>query len=106
VGDPVEQNGYTWTTTALYLRGNGLIRRSAEFHDADPRGNVGVLTNRPSAAGVSAYSLHDRFDVLRSAQGSAAPQWRPAAGRADAGRLAGRRWLWRPANTSAAYRFS
>ncbi len=84
-GDLVEQTsingGTTWTTSALYLRGLGLIRRrnvatsADEYHHFDLRDTVQLITD--SNGTVKLSELYDRFNVRRYAvSGGAFSQWR------------------------------
>jgi YD repeat-containing protein len=77
-GDLVEQvsdlSGAMWQTSALSLRGLGLVRRNSEFHHFDILGAAGVITD--GNAVVLSDNLYDAFGVQRYAQGQALTPWR------------------------------
>jgi hypothetical protein len=77
-GDLVEQvsdlSGAMWQTSALSLRGLGLVRRNSEFHHFDILGAAGVITD--GNAVVLSDNLYDAFGVQRYAQGQAQTPWR------------------------------
>lgn len=90
-GELVEQTstlaGGTWTTSALYLKagsgcGTGIIRRNAEYHHADIRGNINLVSG--SGAAVLATRISNTFGVQQYVGGSAQTHWITNSVAADA----------------------
>jgi YD repeat-containing protein len=66
--------GDTWTTSAQYLQGRGLVQRNAEFHHPNISGVNAVITG--STGAVLSSNLYDQFGVQQATQGQAQTPYR------------------------------
>ncbi len=66
--------GSSWTTSAQYLRGNGLVGRNGEYHLPDINGVNAVITSTTGA--VLSSNVYDKFGVQQAVQGSAMTPFR------------------------------